>query len=283
MASTVTPENLVPGKSHAKWNRGRKLPRPAITEGFVMPGFAGRYYMWPEEYWLLSKYVDLTRGDYLEIGSMCGIIAGGFAKKYPQRRFVCVDFFEAGHATIAGDKDIFLRNVREHNLTNVTLLEGDSAKVVPTLKQGFDIAFIDANHAYNYVLADALNCWRLVNPGGFLAFHDYECVEETTRAVNDFTHQTGARVVEAVSGIAVLVKPDPTADQAAEFEDEENLRLRQEFEGQKGRLQRDLDQLSKEKLELRTTLNSVLQSKGWRFLNVLRDARSAIRRVFLAP
>ena len=144
MASTVTPENLVPGKSHAKWNRGRRLPRPAITEGFVMPGFAGRYYMWPEEYWLLSKYVDLTRGDYLEIGSMCGIIAGGFAKKYPQRRFVCVDFFEAGHATIAGDKDIFLRNVREHNLTNVTLLEGDSAKVVPTLKQGFDIAFIDA-------------------------------------------------------------------------------------------------------------------------------------------
>src|SRR5205814_5776394 len=98
---------------------------------------------------------------------------------------------------------------------------------------------------------------------------------------NDVTYQTGTRVVEAVAAIAVLVKHDPAADQAGECEDEEDLRLRQEFEGQKGRLQRDLDQLSKEKLELRTTLNSVLQSKGWRFLNVLRDARSAIRRVFL--
>ncbi len=65
--------------------------RIEILDGFSMPGFHGRYFMWPEEYWLLSKYVDLTDGAYLEIGSMCGIIAMSFAKRYSHRRFVSVD------------------------------------------------------------------------------------------------------------------------------------------------------------------------------------------------
>ncbi len=62
----------------------------------------GHYYMWPEEYWLLSKYVDLTRGDYLEIGSICGVIAMSFAEKYPQRNFFCVDNFPSGACHYCG-------------------------------------------------------------------------------------------------------------------------------------------------------------------------------------
>jgi len=252
-----------------------------------MPGFAGHYYMWPEEYWLLSKYVDLTRGDYLEIGSMCGIIAASFARKYPSRKFVCVDYFEAGHGTIAGKRDTFLDNMEQHKLDNVRLIEGNSLQVVPTLEQQFDIAFVDANHAYDYVLADAFNCWKRVTPGGYLAFHDYECVEETTQAVNEFSRQAGAPVVEAVSGIAVLSKPlearkvdDPYTQNRLLQEELDQLRIRlgghEAQQAEVSSLKAECGGLVNKIKMLETTLNSIENSKGWRALNYYRRVRNSV-------
>jgi organic radical activating enzyme/precorrin-6B methylase 2 len=260
-----------------------KLKRPAITEGFVMPGFAGKYWIWPEEYALLSKYVDLTDGDYLEIGSMCGIIAMSLAEKHPRRQFVCVDAFLAGHGTIAGERDTFLQNLREHDLKNVTLLEGDSLKIVPTLSRKFQVAFVDGNHAYKYVLGDALNSWRLLSPGGFIIFHDYECVEETTRAVSDFCRQTGARLVEQASSIAVTCKfPEDTRPP----ETEERRRqgdATHEPQGEIERLTRLLDaseserqKLAEEKERLEVVWQSVNASASWRLLNAWRRARERL-------
>jgi tRNA G46 methylase TrmB len=94
--------------------------------------------MWLEEYLLLSKYVDMTQGDYLEIGSMCGISAMSFAVRYPQRNCYCVDAFCSGHATMGGNKqEAFLRNLHERNLKNVTLIEEDSRTAVPKLEHHF--------------------------------------------------------------------------------------------------------------------------------------------------
>jgi predicted O-methyltransferase YrrM len=264
MTVIAFPEHESPGKkeSHALWNRSLRGARPEITEGFSMPGFAGLYYMWPEEYALLSKYVDLAQGDYLEIGSMCGIIAASLAKKYPQRAFVCVDKFETGHGTIAGDKATFLRNMSEHHLTNVKLIEGDSKQVVPTLSQSFGLAFIDANHAYDYVLADALNCWTLVVPGGFLVFHDYECVEETTRALHDFVSQTNACIVEVASSVAVVCKPSAPVPKYISVDDEiirsENSSLKEQIS------------------QLEAKLQAIEGSKGWRLLNRYRSLKKRI-------
>jgi precorrin-6B methylase 2 len=185
-----------------------QLSRLEITDGFVMPGFEGRFFMWPEEYWLLSKYVDIAQGDYLEVGSMCGIIAMSFAEKYRQRRFVCVDKFSGGYATIAGEKEIFYRNLQAHGLKNVTLIEGDSLSVVPGLSQPFEVVFIDADHSYDHVINDAVNSWSLLSPGGFIAFHDYGYVEDTTRAVGQFLKQMGGCFLESASGLAVIQKPD---------------------------------------------------------------------------
>ena len=114
--------------------------------------------MWPEEYSLLAKYVDLTQGDYLEVGSMCGIIAMSFALKYPERNFYCVDAFCAGHATIGGNKQAFLQNLQNHNLQNVSLIEEDSRTAVPKIAHRFDVALIDANHAYD--------CWLMRSTHG---------------------------------------------------------------------------------------------------------------------
>jgi FkbM family methyltransferase len=253
------------------WDRSLRARRPAITDdGFDMPGFAGHYYMWPEEYSLLSKYVDLTQGDYLEIGSMCGIIAISFATRYPQRSFYCIDAFCPGYATIGGNKQAFLENLRNHNLRNVTLLEEDSRTAVPKIGHRFEIALIDANHAYEYVLADALNTWPLLAPGGFMAFHDYGCVEETTSAVEDFLSQTGARLVEVASGLAVVCKPSQPA--AKEEQPDETTELRSQIAA----LERHCATLNQEKSELETMLQAIQGSAGWRLLNSWRRVRDRI-------
>lgn len=231
-----------------------------------MPGFQGRYYMWPEEYWLLSKYVDLTQGGYLEIGSMCGIIAMSLAERYPSRRFVCVDKFAAGHATAAGEKEMFLRNLQEHALKNVTLVEGDSLAVVPTLAQQFEIVLIDANHAYDYVLGDALNSWRLLLPGGFLAFHDYGYVEETTRAVNDFLAQAGGRFLESASSLAIVQKPYVDG---ADHGPDVRAGLHRYMRSQ-------LARVSEEKVQLEAAWRAVENSAGWRILNGWRKLRDRL-------
>lgn len=228
-----------------------------------MPGFAGLYYMWPEEYSLLSKYVDLTQGDYLEIGSMCGIIAASLAKKYPHRKFVCVDKFEPGYGTIGGEKDIFLRNMAEHGLSNVRLIEGDSKEVVPTLAQSFAVAFIDANHAYDYVLADAMNCWKLVEPGGFLVFHDYECVEQTTQALHDFISQTSACIAEVASSVAVVCKPSEAVERHRFVTDES--------------LKTQLQSFQEQIRQLEAKIKAIESSKGWRLLNWYRRLRNSMK------
>ena len=261
--------------------------------------------MWPEEYWLLSKYVDLTEGDYLEIGSMCGIIAMSLAEKYPRRQFVCVDKFSAGHATIAGEKETFLQNQRQHGLKNVTLLDGDSLSVVPELSRSFDVIFVDANHAYDYVLADAVNSWQLLSPGGFMAFHDYAYVEETTRAVDEFLRQTGGRFLESASCLAVVQKPggrenDPTYPlrtglrnhMQEKWEDDKKSReaalIKLEVDNKQlhdemarlndaaGKREEELARLREEKQQLEAVLRAVENSRGWRLLNVYRRVRDSM-------
>ena len=202
-------------KGHAPARSELQGLRIEIVDGFSMPGFQGRYFMWPEEYWLLSKYVDLTDGAYLEIGSMCGIIAMSFAERYPHRRFVCVDKFSAGSATAAGEKEMFTKNLLDHGFTNVSLIEGDSSAVVPTLSENFDLILVDANHAYDYVLRDALNSWRLLSSGGFIAFHDYGYVEETTSAVEEFLRQSAGVFVESASSLAVVQKSGGRQDNSS--------------------------------------------------------------------
>jgi predicted O-methyltransferase YrrM len=247
--------------------------RLEIIEGFTMPGFRGRYFMWPEEYWLLSKYLDMTHGDYLEIGSMCGIIAMSFAEKYPRRQFVCVDMFSEGHATIAGHRETFLQNLREHNLENVTLVEGDSLEVVPKLSQRFEIAFVDANHAYDYVFGDANNAWRLLLPEGFIAFHDYRFVDETTRAVDEFLKQTGGQFLESTTSLAVVQKQ--AAPIRAGLHDYMQNRY-DDLSAENAKLQTDIDWLLKAHEEKSTQLAAVLNSAGWRMLNKWRTLRSAL-------
>jgi precorrin-6B methylase 2 len=277
------------------------------VDGFAVRGFEGRYFMWPEEYFLLSKYVDITEGDYLEVGSMCGIIAMSFALRYSGRNFVCVDSFSAGHGTIAGERAVFLRNREKHALKNVRLIEGDSREVLPTLGQQFDVIFIDANHAYINVLADAANAWKLLSPEGFLIFHDYRYIEQTTRAIREFLKRSGAALHESVTSLAVVRKGPPGKPSCTGLPPSEISDLvidlatsRAELAHTKKELERvpealkhahseqefllrslqekeqKLTEVAGENARLVSTLQAVESSTGWRLLNSWRTLRDQL-------
>ena len=79
------------------------------------------------------------------------------------------DAFESGIA-----REVFKHNVGVTG-QSVTMLDGDSRKVLPTLEDGFfDIIFIDGNHLYEYVKNDMKEAKRLIKPGGFICGDDLE-------------------------------------------------------------------------------------------------------------
>jgi predicted O-methyltransferase YrrM len=270
----VADETSPPPHSGQAWKSDPQRYRVEMISGFKMPGFRGHYFMWPEEYALLSKYVDLTSGDYLEIGSMCGIIAMSFAECYPERHFVCVDKFASGHGTIAGEKQTFLQNREEHGLRNVELLEGDSLSVVAALSRDFELAFIDGNHAYDYVLGDALNCWRLLVPGGFLLFHDYGYVADTTRAVDSFLEQSHGEFLESASSLAVVQKTgNGVQDQPCWQRTGLRNNLRASHLKELRDAEREAVEVRRQLEELRLSRQQLESSRAWRLFSLYRRFR----------
>jgi predicted O-methyltransferase YrrM len=60
------------------------------------------------------------------------------------------------------------------HVARVTQLSGDSATFdfLP-YHGGIDLVFVDASHAYEYVLADSRTALALIRPGGCIVWHDY--------------------------------------------------------------------------------------------------------------
>lgn len=70
---------------------------------------------------------------------------------------------------------MFMHNIKALGMdTRVSIVQGDSREVLPTLKGTFDIAFIDGDHRYEYAKADIENCMKLVKVGGILCGDDCE-------------------------------------------------------------------------------------------------------------
>jgi predicted O-methyltransferase YrrM len=91
-------------------------------------------------------------------------------------------------------------NLRRHHLEDqVVGLVGRSQDVLPLLRaHSFDMAFIDADHSYASVKADALMCRALVRPDGLLVFHDYD--PQRWPGVVQAVHEEGAfRVVGSLA------------------------------------------------------------------------------------
>lgn len=91
-------------------------------------------------------------------------------------------------------------------LDRVTFLSADSAKFDETSYLGtMDLVFVDAAHSYEYVKNDSEKGWRMLRPGGVLAWHD--CVS-SHRDVVRYIKESGLDA-KLVSGTALgfAIKP----------------------------------------------------------------------------
>ncbi|HKP89677.1 MAG TPA: class I SAM-dependent methyltransferase [Thermoleophilaceae bacterium] len=136
--------------------------------------------------------LDRIEGDVLEIGALLGggtaKLCGWFARSAPAKRVIAVDVFDpafdktitaAGwtmeelYANWVGDRDqrAVFDDVTK-GCTNLDTITGDSAAIeLPAERLAF--AFVDGNHAPDYVRSDFELVWQRLTPGGIAAFHDY--------------------------------------------------------------------------------------------------------------
>lgn len=103
--------------------------------------------------------------DILEIGTAVGFSASLFCALAP----------ENAHVTTIDRYDIMIEGAKKNfeymGLNDkVTLLEGDAAKILPTLEPSFDFIFLDAAKGQYINFLD--DCVRLLRVGGVLAADD---------------------------------------------------------------------------------------------------------------
>jgi predicted O-methyltransferase YrrM len=161
-------------------------------------------------------------GDWLEIGVLLGgntyHLCRALERSAPGRRVIAVDIFargtddtravdgrsmdeiyEAHLAFVAGqlgttaDQEAIFRRVTA-GCRNLDVVIGDSKTVeLPTERLSF--AYIDGNHAADYVASDFERAWDLLSPGGIVALDDYaHSIPDVTRTVHELVGAHAAEI-----------------------------------------------------------------------------------------
>lgn len=119
---------------------------------------------------------------FLEVGSFEGRSAHWALENILTGKncfITCIDTFEGSvehvpmDVEVTGMYDRFKENMQEHG-DRVIVGQGFSYERLRELSLNtFDFIYIDADHAAASVLEDAVLSWRLLKPGGIMAFDDY--------------------------------------------------------------------------------------------------------------
>ena len=122
----------------------------------------------------------------LEIGSFEGRSAVWFMENvltHPDSQLICIDTFQGGRdqhelpVNCTEMRDRFFHNLKPWaNADKLLVLEHQSQIALRSFdpEPHFDFIYIDGSHDACDVLEDAVLAWRLVKPGGFMIFDDYE-------------------------------------------------------------------------------------------------------------
>jgi len=129
---------------------------------------------------MLADFAGKPGLRFLEVGSFEGRSAVWTLQNILTDRsssLTCVDTFEGGDdlasMDLTGLRETFMANVKPWR-HQVTLLAGQSGVVLRQLHTPFDFIYVDASHIAEDVMEDAALTWRLLRPGGLMAFDDYE-------------------------------------------------------------------------------------------------------------
>jgi hypothetical protein len=174
-----------------------------------------------------------AEGDVVEIGTFLGggayRLSRHLERAAPGKRLIVIDIFDpgadltpnAGGFRMASlyDRFLRLRGVRSQweafsSVTkgrgNIVALKTDSRTAeIPSERLCF--AFIDGNHDPEFVESDFHLVWRLLSPGGAVAFHDYSSDLPETRGRIDLIAERhrgeiALRRHDAVRDICYFVK-----------------------------------------------------------------------------
>jgi hypothetical protein len=121
---------------------------------------------------------------YLEIGTFYGANLFHVAETYashPQSTLFCVDpwadydDYDEYKNQQSSIYSAFMRNLQRSGVREkIRVCRGYSNEQIPRLKDDlFDIIYIDGNHNPEYVLEDAVLCFRKLKTGGYMIFDDY--------------------------------------------------------------------------------------------------------------
>jgi len=148
----------------------------------------------------LSNYVDRPI-NYLEIGTFFGANLLSVADSYgihKDSKLYCIDPWE-DYEDYPEYKDeqntiysMFLKNIENsESKDKIVINRGYSNNEVPKFQDDFfDIIYIDGNHEPDYVLEDAVLCFRKLKKNGIMIFDDYGWggPDLTTRGIDAFIH-----------------------------------------------------------------------------------------------
>lgn len=120
----------------------------------------------------------------LELGSFVGksAVVLGEAMRKEKGTLICIDYFadnmvfESGgiKQVVTDTREAFWQNIKGRGLEGQVLaLKGDYKNILPILSGSFGLVFIDGGHDFTNTSFAAEQSWRLLVPGGFLVFHDY--------------------------------------------------------------------------------------------------------------
>jgi predicted O-methyltransferase YrrM len=155
-------------------------------ESIAINNFEGVSYRLADNWF---NFIPKTDGpiQYLEIGTFYGANALSVEKtyaKHPGSIIYCVDPWQdysecPQHAKYKNQQSTiystFMKNISNADTPSKFIVKrGFSNEVIPTFNdKQFDIIYIDGNHQPEYVLEDAVLCFRKLKPGGYMVFDDY--------------------------------------------------------------------------------------------------------------
>ena len=161
---------------------------------FIYPEGHSLYFFNHVEKWLTLMPDLLGKTNVtLEIGALFGGTSVFILDTY------CKAVDSHHHIVDINTNDFIEMNLKPY--TNYTYHLGESADVLRGLthfgqtKDFLDLVYIDGNHMAKFVLEDAVNCFYLTKPGGYMVFDDYtwgtDNPDETARpstAIHAFLH-----------------------------------------------------------------------------------------------
>jgi predicted O-methyltransferase YrrM len=159
---------------------------------------------------VIAEAAQLCRAiDYIEVGVLTGNSALAVLSTNCCRRAVLIDNFSNTHCgNWKSSPELVEKNLAQFKGT-FEIKVGDSAAVLPTVKEKFDIGFVDGEHNEPACLSDMEKMFPLLRENGVMFVDDLENPEQLHYTALNFATAHRLRMVyhRVHHGVGELRKP----------------------------------------------------------------------------